>query len=129
MRLKDTDEPLGGPAVKLGALGVETEVIKQMGKLHVNDWQVACGVSVLYKLPLKPVHHTTRVYKSLAMLKTTVLFPTGLLTTWSLHTPRESPWGPLMPCLHHLQAWTLPPQPGLCVPRLPSKQDRVRAGG
>ena len=65
-------------------LGVEIEVIIQKGKLHMNDWQVACGVSVEpYKFHLKPAHHTPIVCKSPATLKTTALFPTGLLTTWS----------------------------------------------
>lgn len=100
----------GGPAGQLGALGVETEVIKQTGKLHVNDWQVACGVSVEpYKLPLKPVHHTARVYKSLAILKTTVLFPTGLLTTWSpAYTLEKARGAPYIMSV-------LTSRPGLCL--------------
>lgn len=85
----------------MGVLEVETEVIMQAGKLHVNDWQVACGAGVeSYKLYLKPAHHTTRVYKSIAMLKTTVLFPTGLLTTWSPAYVLEKVHGAPIPCLY-----------------------------
>lgn len=94
----------------MGALEVETEVIIQTGKLHVNDWQVACGAGVEpYKLYLKSAHHTTRVYKSLAMLKTMVLFPTGLLTTWSPAYVLEKVHGAphTMSVLSSLRAWRL----------------------
>lgn len=73
-----------------------------MGKLHMNNLLVACGINVdPYKLDLKTAHHTPIVYKSLATLKNHVSVvhrPPHRIAPCTC--PRESSWGPYNVCSH-----------------------------